>query len=138
MDSKFHKIAMPFEAVGPDGFIYLTFPDNGAGTGYAAFIRHLQQLAELDPIQIADLLGTPTGAALFGKVEVLRGAPTGKELLERFEDQVEAVAGPLNRDEYARFLSGESPGSLPTIRLKEASTKIRLGRLMLWPWSKKK
>lgn len=101
----FHKITMPLESPGSDGVMVLTFPDNGAGPGYAGFVRHMLQLSQLDPGAIVDLLDTPEGAALFGDAEVV-GGPKGLALLKLFDRSRTDKAEPLTDEQYERMLRG--------------------------------
>lgn len=100
----FHKIAMPLESAGPDGVITLTFPDNGAGTGFGALVEHLRLLGDMDPTQIAELTSGADGHILAGRAEI-----TGADnlnLMERWSDVVEAIPRDLTDDEYSRMLRG--------------------------------
>lgn len=110
MDSKFHKIALPFEAAGPDGVIHLSFPDNGAGSGWAGFVQHIQLIAKLDPTEIAEMMSSEDGTKLLGDVEIT-GGKSGMDLLEDWDEAVklEATPGRLTDEQYERYLRGESP-----------------------------
>lgn len=118
MMPKSHNIAMPFESAGPGGVIILTFPDNGAGPGYAGMVEHLRILLSLDPAKISDLMGSAEGAALVGDGRIV-GADTSN-LMERWEDVVRASPKRLTekqRENLRRF-GAFDPGRVPAPKEK--------------------
>lgn len=114
------KIAIPMEEAGPDGVLTLTFPDNGGGSGYNSFVRHLQGLARLDETQLQEMLSTAKGAEQFGSAE-LGGVEDPWDLLEEAGAAPEANLGPLSDDEYTIFLQGGDP-QRPRKRVRRGST----------------
>lgn len=109
----FHKIALPLESAGPDGVITLTFPDNGAGPGYAGLMEHLRLLADMDLTDISELMGSAEGAALVGSTRIF-GADTTK-LMERWEDVVRASPKRLTeaQRENLRLYGAVDPSRVP-------------------------
>jgi hypothetical protein len=85
----------------------MSFPDNGAATGFAGLVEHIRLLGEMDAVEIAELFESEAGHALVGSAEISGIEPAS--LRQKWSKVVAAVPGRLSDEQYARFLQGEAP-----------------------------
>jgi hypothetical protein len=101
----------------------MSFPDNGAATGFAGLVEHFRLLGEMDPVEIAELLESEEGKALVGSVEISGIEPVS--LRQKWGRVVAAVPGRLSDEQYARFLQGEAPEPIHDMTSMKSEVVVR-------------